>query len=587
MIPYFQTVRANFSRRVRYWKLLSARKLLYLPHIIKSTKERRLILGLILLIFLSGAFLLSRLWLEITRPAPQVGKSYTEGILKDPRTINPLFAAQDTDRDIARLVFSGLLTYSVNGEPIPDLAERYEMSTDAKTYTLFLRKNARWHDGKPVSAEDVVFTVKTIQNPRYKSVLRANWQGVTTEKLDDYTIHFTLRTPYAPFIENLTTGILPKHLWEDISPEQALLHELNLKPVGSGPYKLDSFKQKKDGSISWYRLKRNQDYFREGPYLRKITFVPFSTEEELLTAWKKGLIEGFGPVSAALLPELASARFSVHTILMPRIFGVFFSEKNSPVLADLKVRQAIARAIDRDELIEKILPGGATPAVSPLPFLKTTEAEDSLYTYDQQKTRELLEQAGWKDANGDGIREKRTKQKGKEVVTNLRFTLTTSDWPDLLRAAEIIKGKLREVGIEITIEKRPFSDLETAVLRTRNFELLLFGQVYGYEPDPFAFWHSSQIKDPGLNIALYANKKADQLLEEVRRTSNAATRLKKYEEFSKIVSNDLPALFLYSQLYLYLLPSDIHGADISRISLPSDRFNEINGWYRETKRVFR
>lgn len=587
MTSYFQVIRADFSRRVRYWKLLSARKLLYLPHIIKSAGEKRLISGLILLVFLSGGFLLFRLWLEITVPAPQVGKTYTEGILKDPRTINPLFAAQDTDRDIARLVFSGLLTYSVNGEPIPDLAERYEISADAKTYTLFLRKNALWHDGKPVSAEDVIFTIKTIQNSQYKSVLRANWQGVTTEKLDEYTIRFTLRTPYAPFIENLTTGILPRHLWEGVSPEQALLHELNLKPVGSGPYKFDSFKQKKDGSISWYRLKRNADYFREGPYLKKITFVPFPTEEELLTAWKKGLVEGFGPVSAALLTELASARFSVHTILMPRIFGVFFSEKNSPVLADLKIRQAIARTIDRDELIEKILPGGAAPAVSPLPFLKTTEAEDSLYAYDRQKARGLLEQAGWKDANDDGIREKRTKQKGKEIVDNLRFTLTTSDWPDLLRAAEIIKGKLREVGIEITIEKRPFSDLETSVLRTRNFELLLFGQVYGYEPDPFAFWHSSQVKDPGLNIASYANKKADQLLEEVRRTSDTATRFKKYEEFSKIVSKDLPAVFLYSQLYLYLLPSDIYGANISKISLPSDRFNEANKWHRETKRVLK
>ncbi|MBI2640864.1 MAG: peptide ABC transporter substrate-binding protein [Candidatus Sungbacteria bacterium] len=518
---------------------------------------------------------------------PQIGKSYTEGLLKEPRSINPLFAVQDADRDIAHLIFSGLLAYSNSGELIPDLAEQYEVSGDGKSYTIFLRKNAWWHDGKPVGAEDVIFTVKTIQNPYYKSVLRANWQGVTAEKLDDYTIRFTLKTPYAPFIENLTTGILPKHLWESINPEQALLHELNLKPIGSGPYKFDNFKQEKDGSVSWYRLKRNPKYFREGPYLKKITFVPFSTEEELLTAWKKGLVEGFGPVSSARLSELASGRFSVHAISMPRIFGIFFNEKGSPALADLKVRQAIARSIDRNELIEKILPGGAASVATPLPFLKTTEGEAAAYPYDLEKARELLEQAGWKDTDGDGLREKRTRQKGKEVVDNLRFTLTTSDWPDLLHAAEIIRGKLREIGIDVTIEKRPFSDLETTVLRPRNFEILLFGQVYGYEPDPFAFWHSSQIKDPGLNIALYSNKKADQILEEVRRTSDAAARFKKYEEFSQIVSKDLPALFLYSQLYLYLLPSDIRGADISKISLPSDRFNEINKWYRETKRVLK
>lgn len=584
-LPQLQQARSDFLRRLRYWKLLSIRKLLYLPHIVNPW-EKKLFLSLFLIVIISGGVFFSRAFLILTRPVPQVGKSYIEGLLKEPRTINPLFAVQDGDRDIARLVFSGLLSYSGEGELIPDLTERYEVSSDGKSYTLFLRKNALWHDGKSVSAEDVLFTIRTIQNPHYKSVLRANWQGVSAEKLDDYTVRFSLRTPYAPFVENLTTGIIPKHLWENVGPDQALLHELNLKPVGSGPYAFDRLKQEKDGSIAWLSLKRNSKYFREGPYLKKITFLFFKTEDELAAAWNKGLIEGFGPVSAARIDEFSSSRSSVRTIQMPRIFGIFFNEKRAPMLGDRKIRQAIAHALNKEEIVKKAAPGGATPINAPLPFLEVPP-DIKLYPYDQGRARQLLEEAGWKDADGDGIREKRTRQKGKEEIATFNITLTTSDWPDLIRAAEAIKSSLREVGINVTVRSLPFSELETEVLRPRNFEMLLFGQVYGFEPDPFAFWHSSQIKDPGFNIALFANKKADQILEEVRRTSDQATRAKKYGEFSRLVAEELPALFLYSQLYLYLLPADVQGVNIVKIALPSDRFNEIHKWHRETKRIFK
>lgn len=583
-IPPLPTIRDGLSRRIRYWKLLSVRKLLYLPHIVDA-REKRFFLILSAVVLLSGGVFFSRLYLKITISVPQVGDSYTEGLLKEPRTINPLFAVQDTDRDIARLVFSGLLTYSGKGELISDLAERYEISGDGKSYNIFMRKNGLWHDGEKITADDVLFTIRTIQNPHYRSVLRANWQGVAAEKLDDYAIHLTLRTPYSPFIENLTTGILPKHLWESIGPEQALIHELNLKPVGSGPYVFDRLKQESDGKIDWYRLKRNPRYFREGPYLKKITFIPFSSEEELVGAWKKGLIEGFGPVSAMRLPDFNSGRFSVRNIRMPRIFGIFFNEKRSATIADKKVRQAIAYAIDKNKLIKNAIPGGATPAEGPLSFFGA--ASTSSYIFDQKKAGQILNNSGWKDLDGDGIRERKLREKGKDISYPLRFTLSTSDWPDLLRVAEEIKAELREVGIDIVIEKRPFSDLETSVLRTRNFEMLLFGEVYGYEPDPFAFWHSSQVKDPGLNVALYANKKADQILEETRKISDPEIRAKKYDEFSQVVATDLPVLFLYSQLYLYLFPTDILGAGIEKIALPSDRFNEINKWYRKTKRVLK
>lgn len=566
------------------WKYLNARKLLYLTHLLNL--REKWILGLLLAVSLiSGAVFFGRVYAKITTEVPAVGKTYTEGLFKDPRTINPVYASQDTDRDIARLIFSSILTYIGEGTLELDVAENIDASEDGKTYTIDLKKNVQWHDGKPLNADDILFTIKRVQNPLYQSPLRANWQGVEAEKIDDWKIRFSLRTPYPAFLENLTLGILPRHLWEEIAPEQALLHELNLKPIGSGPYQFDRLKQNTDGSIAWYRVSRNKAYYREGPYLKTITFSFFKNEDQMIASWRRGDIEGFGPVSITRIPELNQNRSKILEIQMPRIFGLFFNEKQGKLLQPKKIRLAIAHAINKDEVASEIA-AGAIVADHPLPFLVDTHLTGSVM-YDPDTSRRLLEEEGWNDADGDSIREKKIIENKLSVTKPLRFTLVTSDWPDLIKTAELIKTRLREVGIDIAIEKYPFSELESSIIRPRNFEILLFGQVYGYEPDPFTFWHSSQIKDPGLNVSLYTNKNADRLLEDARKSQDAALRDKKYQEFSKLIHDDVPAIFLFSQLYLYLIPADLGGAHIEKISLPADRFNEINRWYRTTDRVFK
>ena len=560
---------------------MSVRKLLYLPRILNQ-QEKRAVWFLIFIILFSGGWLINRIYLKTTLPVPKIGKTYTEGALKEPRAINPIYAAQDTDRDLTRLIYSGLFTYDGDGKIIPDLAESYEASPDGRFYTVKVKKNIFWHDGKNLNADDIIFTVKTVQNPLYKSAVRANWQGVEVEKIDQETVRFSLRAPYTPFMENLTLGILPKHLWENIHPEQALLHELNLKPIGSGPYKFSDFKIASDGSILWYGLTRNSKYYREGPYLTKITFVFFKNEEALRAALNRGAIEGFGPAVNIKSSELEQTK-SIYTIQMPRIFSLFFNDKKNTALADKRVRLALNLAVNKNELAQKII-GGAVPAYSPLPFL-TYENEKSS-AHDPTESRKLLDQAGWK-LQKDGSRAKKVKDGRKENIVSLNFKLITIDSPELLRTADLIKNMLGEMGIKVEIEKKSFNDLEVKVLRPRDFEMLLFGQVYGFEADPFAFWHSSQIKDPGLNIALYANKKVDQILEETRRLSDPTQRKKKYEEFSGLIAADLPAVFLYSQSYSYLLPTDMKGVSLTKISLPADRFNEINTWYRVTKRILK
>lgn len=550
----------------------------------------RVLLFLAAIALFSGLMFISRLYFSMTVPVPRIGASYTEGMVGDPHTINPIYASRDTDRDISRLIFSGLLTYNGSGVTQPDLAERVDISPDGKTYTATLKKDLQWHDGEAITADDIVFTIHTIQNGQFRSPLRSNWQGVSVEKINDLTIRFSLRLPYAPFIENLTIGILPKHVWQNVSPEQAPLHEANLKPVGSGPYRFDKLKQNKDGSISWYQIVRNPFYYHSGPYIQKIIFQFFKNEDEMFATWRRGIIDGYGGVSPLHRTEINPDKFFLLSLSMPRIFGVFFNPKHAPLLEDINVRQAIAYAIDRNEIAQSQRQTKAIPIEGPLPWLGGSDAALS-YPYNPDHSRELLARSGWKDMNGDGILEKSDKKKikGKQMPssTTLRFTLTTSDWPDLVQTATILQSQLKRVGIDLMIEKKPYQELESSIIRPRNFEMLLFGHVYGYEADPFAFWHSSQIKDPGLNITFFSDRKADKLLEEIRKTGDQKIRDKDYRDFSYIIVKNLPAVFLFSQDYLYVLPNDVQGVSPIKVSLPSDRFNEINQWYRSMTRVFK
>lgn len=587
----FSQIQKTFAELCNNWQTFTVKKFLFFPNIL--TRREKWIYGVVLGIFLvSSIGLLGRIYISVTIPVPAIGGSYTEGLLKQPRAINPLYtSANDTDRDLARLIFSRIVTYTGDGSIELDLAKQLEISDDGKTYTVRLRDDVRWHDGEPLSADDVLFTIKRIQNPKYQSPLRANWQGVQARAEDASTIIFTLQAPYAPFIENLTVGILPEHLWQNVNPDQALLHGLNVKPVGSGPYRFRQFDQDAEGKIISYTVERNPDYYRDGPFIKQITFKFFETEDALYSAWRRGSVESVGPISKTYAPLIEQE--TMLEIETPRVFSLFFNDKKEPIFADDAVRRAIAHAINKEYIVEKVMLGGASIIDSPLPFASGFEdanrAELFTYPYDPDRARALLEEDDWIDKDGDGIREKLIKREGNKTATTtpLRFTLVTSDWPDLIAVAESIKTMLAEIGVDVTIHMFPFTELESTVIRPREFQLLLFGHAYGYEPDPFAFWHSSQIKDPGLNIANYTNKTVDGYLEDARRKTDPVDRALAYTEIEKRITKDLPAVFLFSQIDRYPLPADINGVELKKIALPADRFNEINKWYRNTKRVLK
>lgn len=566
---------------------LTRKQWLYLPRLF-STQEKIILTSLFLLAGLGTLTGVLHLWLRVTVIKPASGGIYREGLLKEPRFINPVYASNDADRDIAELVFSGLIRYSASGDIEPNLAESIDIAEDGKTYTAHLRDGLTWQDGKPLTADDVVFTIKTIQNPEFKSPYRQNWQGVLVEKLDARTVRFILRQPYAPFIENMTIGIIPEHLWSKIPAQSAPLSDLNLKPIGAGPYKFETFTRLPDGSLTSYTVVSNRSFLRGRPHLNKLVFSFYPSETELAAAFRKGEIDGLSVIAAKDLPGLKKTDLQIYPLAIPRIVGIFFSETQQEALAERTVRLALAKAIDINAIISDTLSGGAVVIHSPIPPGSAGFNPDiPAIEFNPEEAQTLLAKAGWKNKDADGVLTKTELKKRKKVVTPLKIEIATSDFPELVEVANKIKDMWKNIGVNSEVKIFSSSNLESSVIRPRAYQALLFGELFGHDPDPYAFWHTSQIKDPGLNIALYSNRKADALLEAARRTTDETEREAKYKDFQKIVAEDLPAIFLFSPTSYYGVRNSVKGVHIKLIALPQERFAHIEEWYIKTRRWFR
>ncbi len=542
--------------------------------------------GRALFFFFAGMCLISSISLlyilneTLLVPTPASGGEFNEGIIGSPRFINPVLAVSDADRDLITLMYSGLLRATPEGGYEPDLAESYEISPDGTAYTFTLRDDASFHNGTPVNSDDVIFTIAKIQDPAIKSPLRANWEGVAVEKVDQKTVRMTLKSAYAPFIENATLGILPQTLWQSVSNEEFSFSDLNTSPVGSGPFRLATIVRTPSGIPSMYELRPFLSYTGGRPYLSAIKLHFYQSEQALLDALKGGDIEaasGISPASLSQIPDLP-----VRQAPLNRVFGVFFNQNQSSVLRDRTVRAALDRAIDRDTLIDEALSGYATALSGPLPQAAPEDNRDRNTHIEEART--MLANAGWE--NKDGVLTK-TSGSGKDAQTlELALTLSTSDVPELRAVAEELRQVWSAVGARVDVQIFEQGDLSQNVIRPRKYDALLFGEIIGREPDLYAFWHSSQRNDPGLNIALYANATADSLLEEMRTTTDGTKRAELFEELKTELQTDIPALFLYAPDFVYSIPNDIQGFSLGSIETPSDRYLSAASWHRNTDYVW-
>lgn len=370
------------------------------------TKKEKLLLLLFGLLFLGSAcFLATTSYFNCTEIKPTMGGKYSEGVVGRPRFINPIYAsASDVDRDLTELVFSGLMKYDIQGKLIPDLAQEYQIKEEGKIFEVRLRENIFWHDNERFTPEDVIFTIKTIQNPDYKSPLRADWLGVKVEKIDDQRLRFELSSPYSSFLERLTLKILPQHIWKEISPENFSLSAYNLRPIGTGPYRFKNLKQDEYGVVLSLGLERFKDYFGKKPYLNQIDFFFFEDQAKLIASVLAGEIEGFSfpyQVLNANAEPVIKARFDEYSFSLPRYFSVFLNPEGSEFLKTPEVRQALNYAVNKQEIIDQILLGKGTIVSSPvLPEIYGYETASIDYQFNPQKAGELLEKAGFEKREG-------------------------------------------------------------------------------------------------------------------------------------------------------------------------------------------
>jgi len=556
---------------------------------LRSLSSREKFIFLILFItFITGALLfLWRLENLFLIEIPTQGGVINEGVIGTPRFINPLIAVSDADRDMTALIYSGLMRTNNNGDLIPDLAEKVDISKDGLVYTFTLKDNLKWQDGKPITSSDILFTIQQAKDPTLKSPKRALWEGVDVSAPDEKTIKFTLKKPYSPFLENTTMGILPKHLWQGATSDQMIFSNFNINPVGSGPYKINKVNRNSSGIITSYELVPNKNFALGEPYISKFVMYFYLSEKDLINAYQKGEIDNINGLSPLTINNIKGNGSVLKTMFLPRIFAVFFNQNNAKIFSQKEVREALDMATDRKKIIDDVLAGYGTELNYPLPpgvLGSINNNDDTNKDFSIEKAKEILKNNGWTFNDGEKVWEKKIK---KETM-KLEFSLATSDAPDLKNAAEIIKKNWTELGAKVNLSVFELGDLNQNTIRPRKYDALLFGEIVGRDPDPFVFWHSSQRNDPGLNIALYTNPKVDKILEEARRTTDETERIKKYEDFQKELVDETPAIFLFSPDFLYLVSSKVRGLEnVHEISTAPERFSQIYNWYIKTEKVWK
>lgn len=485
---------------------------------------------------------------------PVRGGSYREGVVGQPVTLNPILSTNPVEQELAMLLFS----------PLRDLLQNLESDPALKTYTLKLKEGLVWSDGEPLTSDDVIFTIETVQNPEAASPYAPSWRGVAAERVSALQVKISLPSPYVFFEENLARlPVIPKHIFGAVPVQNARFSAYNLEPVGSGPYRVDGFKTRRDGFITEYRLAPNEQFAGDPPFVTRFTFVFFENLGEAADAFRKRIIQGFGftpPLrgTSALFPHTVT-----ETLSLPRYYAVFLNSINNTALKDRELRAALSAAIDRERIVREVFQGeavvvhgpeGGDPRVVPAPY-NFEEALSRLAPLEPEK---------------------------------LTLTLLTPDATLLRAAAERIRDDWRAAGVvSTTVVALDAEELLNDVIQTRNYEAVLFGNALLIPEDLFPFWHSSERFPPGLNLSLYENRAVDRLLEATRETRDSTGREENYREAKRLIAEDAPAIFLFALPYYYIHTESLAGFDAAHAAVPADRFRHVERWNVIQVRVVR
>ena len=518
-------------------------------------------------------------------PQAASGGIYTEALVGAFGRLNPLLDFNNpADRDIDRLLFSSLIKFDSRGVPQPDLAESWGVSADGTIYNVTLRGNATWHDGSPVTSDDVLFTLDLLRSKysAYSQDVSTLWEGVQITRLNDKNIKFVLTEPYVPFLDYLTFGILPKHLLATAAADQLAANAFNLAPVGTGPYKFDHL-MLEGGKVTGVVLTISKNYYGTAPFVEQIVFRYYSTSQAALAAYQAGDVLGISQVSLDVLSSaLAEKSLSFYSSRMPRVTLVLLNlgDKSLPFFQDKKVRNALMLDLNRQWIVNNLLQGQGIVADSPiLPGTWAYYDGGSAIGFDPDAAVAGLKAAGYVlPANG-------TVRANKDNVA-LSFTLAYPDDALHTQIAQSIQKDWVAIGVDVKIKAVSYDALLNDYLTPRTYQAALIDLDLSrsYDPDPYPFWHQAEITG-GQNYSQWDNRTASEYIEQARVVADPGVRTRLYRNFQVIFARELPALLLYYPVYTFAVDQRVQGVQAAPLFEPADRFNGAPGWYLVTKRA--
>jgi peptide/nickel transport system substrate-binding protein len=521
----------------------------------------------------------------VIQQQPEQGGVYTEGLVGSLGRLNPLLDWNNpADRDVNRLLFSGLVRFDERGLPQADLAEAWGESQDGTIYNFTIRSNAVWHDGKPVTSDDIIFTIERLKGAGslYPQDIKDLWGRIEVTKLNDKNIKFTLPEPYVPFIDYLTFGVLPKHLLESVPPDQMANADFNINPVGTGPYRFDQLLVA-NGQIVGVVLTRSENYYGAASFIDQVVFRYYPSSAAALDAYQQGDVLSVSQVTSDVLEAaLEQPDLSIYSSRLPMMSFVLFNLKDPEAvfLQDAKVRRALMLGLNRPYLINAFLKGQAI--ISDTPILPGSWAYfdgTEHYQYDPDAAVNLLKAGGYVIPAGGG------EVRAKDGVP-LAFTMVHPN--DILHAqiAQAIQAQWAAIGVRVELQAVPYDQLVLTTLASRAFQSALVDLNLSRtpDPDPYPFWHQAE-STGGQNYSGWDNRAASEYLEQARVTADYTLRTRLYRNFQVIFARELPALPLYVPVYSYGVDSQVQGVQVGPLYEPTDRLATFTRWYLLTRRA--
>lgn len=529
---------------------------------------------LLVVLVLTGVYQAKGLSTYYQSLQPVAGGIYTEGLIGSFTNSNPIYSNGAADTAISHLVFSGLFKYDTQNNLVGDLAKDYKLDDSQKRYTIHLKHDLSWQDGYPITANDVVFTYKTIQNIEAQSPLYSSWQSITVTKLDDYTVNFDLPNALSDFPYSMTNGIVPEHLLKDIPAEQLRSDQFNIKPVGSGPFVWKFIEV--TGNTPETRQQRislagSKSYYEGKPKLDGINIITFNNEDQMTSAFKGKQITAMSGLENTPSDLKKDKSVEVYTTPLTTSVTAFFNNSRPP-FDDVNVRKALILATDRRQFTSLF---DEPVQLSDSPLLRGQLGYDRALiepAFDVNAAKQTLDQAGWV-VGPDGTRSKAGKP--------LSFTLDSQDTPNYTKAAQFLQQSWSKVGVKVNVSYFSGDELQGLVISNHDFDALLYGVSIGVDPDVYAYWDSSQasITSQGhLNLSEYKSAPADQAIESARTRSDPAVRAVKYKAFLTQWTKDLPAMPVYQPNYLYISRGPVFNFQRKSSNARGDRFYNVNQW---------